>query len=82
MLSGTSRRLLGDGLRAILNVPRPRTKRKMRCFLGMAGQCRPEVPDLCQSGDLSRIVSNSQGDCLGSTKRFAECVPNGWMDDT
>ena len=33
---------------------------------------------LCQSGDPSRIVANSQGDYLSSTRLCTEYGPNGW----
>ena len=44
-MSGTSRRLPNDKVQAILNVPKPKTKKGMRCLLGMAGYCRQWVPD-------------------------------------
>ena len=37
---------------------------------------------MCRSGDLSRIVSNSQGDCLGSTNALHIVWPqwnDGWF---
>ena len=36
---------------------------------------------LCQSGDLSRIVPNSQGDCFGSTNALHR-LWSQWMDGT
>jgi len=34
---------------------------------------------LCRSGDPSRIVSNSQGVCLGSTNALHSVWSDGWM---
>ena len=45
VLSGTLRRLSNDRVLAILNVPKPKTKKEMRRFLGMAGYYRQWVPD-------------------------------------
>ena len=44
-MSGTLRRLSNDRVLAILNVPKPKTKKEMRRFLGMAGYYRQWVPD-------------------------------------
>ena len=36
---------------------------------------------LCRSGDPSRTVSNSQGECSSAAPTlWTECGPNGWMD--
>ena len=45
VLSGTSGRLSTDRVQAILNVPKLKTKKEMKRFLGMAGNCRQWVPD-------------------------------------
>ena len=34
---------------------------------------------LCRSGDPSRIVPNSQGDCQGSTNALHRVCPDGWI---
>ena len=41
--------------------------------------CHPVSGILCQSGDPSRIVPNSQGDCLSSTNVLHR-VWSQWMD--
>ena len=50
-------------------------------FWGRQNEC--QLADiLCRSGDLSRIVPNSQGNCLGSTKALHSVRSqwmNGWM---
>ena len=47
-------------------------------FRGWQNECQL-AGILCQSGNLSRIVSNSQGDCFGSTNALHR-VWSQWMD--
>jgi len=43
VLSGISRRLSNDRVQALLNVLKPKTRKEMRRFFGIAGYCRVET---------------------------------------
>ena len=50
------------------------------CHLSEVGKMSTSLPGiLCWSGNPSRIVPNSQGDCLGSTNALHR-VWSQWMD--
>jgi len=61
-----------------LNHAQLLTQSCLTSFRGRQNEC--QLADiLCRSGDLSRIVPNSQGDCLGSAKAL-HSVRSQWMD--
>ncbi len=48
IITPEGRKLGPDHIQAILDVPKPRTKKQMMSFLGLAGYCRPFICDFAE----------------------------------